>query len=36
VQLSIFKLVIVTMMIFRMEGLEERESKEVKEKGKNK
>jgi hypothetical protein len=36
VQLSIFCVVIVALMMFRMEGLEEMESKEVKGKGKNK
>jgi hypothetical protein len=36
VQLSIFWLVIITMIMFRMEGGEERESKDIKERGKNK
>jgi hypothetical protein len=36
VLLSIFWLVIIALVIFRMEGWEEMESKEVKGKGKNK
>jgi hypothetical protein len=36
VQLSIFWIVVITMVIFKMEWSEEMESKEVKEKGQNK